>query len=145
MLFRKKVLRFVLPEKSLYSYPSYKETMKRKALKKELRAIAGQLQKILLILDKEAKQTISNQDVVENQKKPPENRMYIIDNEQLLNNQDVCRTLQVSRRSLQRYRSSGKLRYYMLGGRTYYKLSDVHQFMRDGLSHPIEESVRLTL
>ncbi|WP_261511538.1 helix-turn-helix domain-containing protein [Chryseobacterium paludis] len=113
--------------------------MKRKDLKIELRAIAGQLQKILLILDKEKGQTISNQDAIEYQRKTPENRRYIIDNEQLLNNQDACRTLQVSRRSLQRYRSSGKLRYYMLGGRTYYKLSDVHQFMREGLSHPIED------
>ncbi|WP_431609194.1 helix-turn-helix domain-containing protein [Chryseobacterium sp. 'Rf worker isolate 10'] len=112
--------------------------MKRKALKKELRAIAGQLQKILLIVDKNKikDKTISNQDATGEPQESPESRRYIIDNEQLLNNQDACRILQVSKRSLQRYRSSGKLQYYMLGGRTYYKRSDVNQFMREGLSPP---------
>lgn len=113
--------------------------MKRKALKKKLQGIAGQLQKILLILNKEKKQAISTQDAKEEKQEFPKNRKYIIDNEQLLNNQDACGVLQVSRRSLQRYRSSGKLPYYILGGRTYYKLSDVRQFMREGLSQPIEE------
>ena len=112
--------------------------MKRKNLKKELRDISGQLHKILLILDKEKKQIISTQDTGE-AKESAESRKYILDNEQLLNNQDACRILQVSRRSLQRYRSAGKLRYYILGGRTYYKLSDVQEFMRDTLSNPIDE------
>ncbi|MDV4042959.1 DNA-binding protein [Elizabethkingia anophelis] len=54
-----------------------------------------------------------------------------IDGEELLDNQDVLQMLKISTRSLQRYRSSGRLPYYTISGKLYYKLSDVHQFIRD--------------
>ncbi|WP_455240194.1 helix-turn-helix domain-containing protein [Polluticaenibacter yanchengensis] len=54
-----------------------------------------------------------------------------IDGEELLDNQDVLQMLKISIRSLQRYRSSGKLPYYTISGKLYYKLSDVHQFIRE--------------
>jgi len=54
-----------------------------------------------------------------------------IDGEELLDNQDVLKMLKISNRSLQRYRSSGRLPYYTISGKLYYKLSDVHQFIRD--------------
>lgn len=54
-----------------------------------------------------------------------------IDGEELLDNQDLMQLLKVSSRSLQRYRSIGKLPYYTISGKLYYKLSDVHQFIRD--------------
>jgi hypothetical protein len=57
-----------------------------------------------------------------------------IDGEELLDNQDLLQMLKVSSRSLQRYRSSGKLPYYTISGKLYYKLSDVHQFIRDSFS-----------
>ncbi|MDR6487230.1 hypothetical protein J2799_001715 [Chryseobacterium vietnamense] len=57
-----------------------------------------------------------------------------IDGEQLLDNQDVLQLLKISPRSLQRYRSDEKLLYYTISGKIYYKLSDVHQFVRDSLS-----------
>lgn len=57
-----------------------------------------------------------------------------IDGEELLDNQDVMQLLKVSSRSLQRYRSAGRLPYYTISGKLYYKLSDVHQFIRDSLS-----------
>ncbi len=60
-----------------------------------------------------------------------------IDGEELLDNQDVLQMLKVSSRSLQRYRSSGKLPYYTISGKIYYKLSDVHQFVRDSLKNPL--------
>ena len=57
-----------------------------------------------------------------------------IDGEQLLDNQDVLQLLKISARSLQRYRSDKKLPYYTISGKLYYKLSDVHQFIRTHLS-----------
>jgi len=57
-----------------------------------------------------------------------------IDGEELLDNQDVLQMLKISSRSLQRYRSSGRLPYYTISGKIYYKLSDVHQFIREGFS-----------
>lgn len=60
-----------------------------------------------------------------------EQRHNSIDGEELLDNQDVLQMLKISSRSLQRYRSEGKLPYYTISGKLYYKLSDVHEFIRD--------------
>lgn len=54
-----------------------------------------------------------------------------IDGEELLDNQDLLQMLKISNRSLQRYRSIGKLPYYTISGKLYYKLSDVHEFIRE--------------
>lgn len=60
-----------------------------------------------------------------------------IDGEELLDNQDLMQMLKISNRSLQRYRSVGKLPYYTISGKLYYKLSDVHQFIRESFSVPV--------
>jgi hypothetical protein len=60
-----------------------------------------------------------------------EQRHSSIDGEELLDNQDVLLMLKISSRSLQRYRSGGRLPYYTISGKLYYKLSDIHQFIRD--------------
>lgn len=57
-----------------------------------------------------------------------------IDGEELLDNQDLLQMLKISNRSLQRYRSIGKLPYYTISGKLYYKLSDVHQFIRESFN-----------
>ncbi|GAA6765718.1 helix-turn-helix domain-containing protein [Flavobacterium sp. CGRL1] len=57
-----------------------------------------------------------------------------IDGEELLDNQDILQMLKISTRSLQRYRSSGRLAYYTISGKIYYKLSDVQQFVRDSFT-----------
>jgi hypothetical protein len=62
------------------------------------------------------------------------NQHAIIDGEELLDNQDILQILKISPRSLQRYRSSGKLPYYTISGKIYYKLSDVHQFIRESFT-----------
>ncbi|WP_132776673.1 helix-turn-helix domain-containing protein [Sphingobacterium alimentarium] len=59
-----------------------------------------------------------------------------IDGEELLDNQDLLQMLKISNRSLQRYRSIGKLPYYTISGKLYYKLSDVHQFIRESFNPP---------
>jgi len=47
----------------------------------------------------------------------------------LLDNQDLCLLLKVSKRTLQRYRSSGILPYKRIQQKTYYLESDVHEFI----------------
>ena len=47
------------------------------------------------------------------------------ENDKILDNQDLAFLLKVSTRTLQRYRSSGKLPYFMIGHKTYY-LSLIH-------------------
>ncbi|MBT2559792.1 helix-turn-helix domain-containing protein [Pedobacter sp. ISL-68] len=53
----------------------------------------------------------------------------VLEDEELLDNQDVLRTLKISTRTLQRYRSSGRLKYFTISGKLYYKLSDVRNFI----------------
>lgn len=57
-------------------------------------------------------------------------RRNMLDGELLLDNQDLCMLLNVSKRTLQRYRSSGELPFQTLYHKTYYKESDIHQFIR---------------
>lgn len=50
--------------------------------------------------------------------------------EKLLDNQDLAFLLKVSYRTLQRYRTSGKLPYFMIAHKTYYRTLDVREFVR---------------
>jgi predicted DNA-binding transcriptional regulator AlpA len=54
----------------------------------------------------------------------------LLDGERLLDNQDVCQLLNVSKRTLQRYRSSGELPYQMIYHKTFYRESDVEAFIK---------------
>lgn len=49
--------------------------------------------------------------------------------EHLLDNQDLCDLLHVSKRTLQRYRTSKMIPYFQLKHKIYYKLHDVHDFI----------------
>jgi hypothetical protein len=69
-------------------------------------------------------------------------RYNSIDGEELLDNQDVLQMLKISSRSLQRYRSEGRLAYYTISGKLYYKLSDVHQFIRDSFQRKKPDQAR---
>lgn len=53
----------------------------------------------------------------------------IIDGKPLLDNQDVCMMLKVSKRTLQRYRESGTLPFYTIYHKTWFKEVDIVQFM----------------
>ena len=64
-----------------------------------------------------------------NQEEGTECRLY--NGERLYDNQDLCLMLQVSTRSLQRYRTLGILPYLMLRQKTYYKESDVEKFLAE--------------
>ena len=53
------------------------------------------------------------------------------ENDKLLDNQDLAFLLKVSPRTLQRYRTSGKLSYFMIGHKTYYRASDIRAFVQE--------------
>lgn len=72
-------------------------------------------------------------DILNEQMLKNQSRFIEIDGEQLLDNQDVLQLLKISSRSLQRYRTDKKLPYYTISGKLYYKLSDVHQLIRESL------------
>ncbi len=59
----------------------------------------------------------------------PEPRTLMPDGEELLDNTDLCHMLNVSKRTLQRYRSLGDLPFSMIYHKTYYKKSDVVNFI----------------
>lgn len=58
----------------------------------------------------------------------------MLDGELLLDNQDLGMLLNVSKRTLQRYRSSGELPFQTLYQKTFYKESDVHKFIRENFN-----------
>ena len=57
-------------------------------------------------------------------------RYNFLDGERFLDNQDVCQLLHISKRTLQRYRSSGELPYQTIYHKTYYRESDVEVFIQ---------------
>ena len=56
-----------------------------------------------------------------------------INGEKLLDNQDLCFLFNCSKRTLQRFRSSRKLKYYRIDQKLYYLESDVRYFMCEHL------------
>lgn len=52
------------------------------------------------------------------------------ENDRLLDNQDLAFLLKVSFRTLQRYRTSGKLPYFMISHKTYYRASDIRALFK---------------
>jgi len=63
--------------------------------------------------------------------KPPEKERMRYKGELLLDNQDLCIMLNVSKRSLQRYRSLGWLKFIRIDQKTYYLESDVEKFISE--------------
>lgn len=60
-----------------------------------------------------------------------EKKRLSVDGEELLDNQDVLQMLKITYRCLQRYRTIGKIKFFTISGKIYYKSSDVQQFIRD--------------
>ncbi|MCL2650075.1 MAG: DNA-binding protein [Candidatus Azobacteroides sp.] len=63
--------------------------------------------------------------------KPPEKERQTYDGEVLLDNQDLCIMLSVSKRSLQRYRSLGWLPFKRIDQKTFYLQSEVEKFIKE--------------
>lgn len=56
--------------------------------------------------------------------------------EKWLDNADVCRLLNVSARTMQTYRDTGKLPYSQINNKIYYKASDVDAFVKNRINKP---------
>ncbi|MBR9915569.1 MAG: helix-turn-helix domain-containing protein [Algicola sp.] len=52
---------------------------------------------------------------------------------------DVCHILNISRRTLTKYLSEGKLRYSKVDGKNYFKLKDVEAFLLEKYGRHMEE------
>ena len=57
------------------------------------------------------------------------------DGDRLLDNCDLCKMLNISKRTLQRYRTSGDLPYQMIYHKTFYLESDVLRFIERNFSN----------
>lgn len=69
------------------------------------------------------------------QEKPPlEVPSVLPDGDKLLDNFDLCQMLNVSKRTLQRYRSLGELPYERIYHKTFYKQKDVLKFIETHFS-----------
>ena len=53
-----------------------------------------------------------------------------LDGDTLLDNYDLSKLLGVTHRTLARYRQKKLIRYYMIDGRTYYKTSEINDFLK---------------
>ena len=53
-----------------------------------------------------------------------------MDGDKLLDNQDLCLLLGITKRSLARYRQKDLIRYYQIDRKTYYKASEVQEFLK---------------
>lgn len=58
-----------------------------------------------------------------------------INGELLYDNQDLCIMMNISKRTLQRYRSSKMLPFKRIDQKTYYLESDVQQFIKEHLKN----------
>jgi len=58
-------------------------------------------------------------------------RHNVMNGERYLDNQDLCQLLNVSKRTLQRYRSLGVLPYQCIYHKTYYREKDVEAFIKE--------------
>ena len=56
------------------------------------------------------------------------------EDDNLLDNQDLCLLFKVSVKTLQRYRAIGALPYFTISGKVYYRASDVREFIKERFS-----------
>jgi hypothetical protein len=81
------------------------------------------------------KRILDRLDKLENKLGKKEKARHTIDGELLLDNQDICLMLNVSKRTLQRFRSTGHLPCKRFDQKTYYLESDVKKFIREHLQY----------
>jgi len=95
-------------------------------------------------LDLWMKQIMERFDCLENHfNKPPEKERPKYKNQVLLDNQDLCLMLNVSKRSLQRYRSLGWLPCERIDQKSYYLQSEVEKFIKEYFEKKHKKKVNL--
>jgi hypothetical protein len=98
-----------------------------------------------MFIDKEhfdawMKQIMERFDRLENKQEKTDKQPQTVNGDKLLDNQDLCFMLNVSNRTLQRYRVSGKLPCFRFDQKTYYRESDVLKFIVEHLQKPTGKS-----
>ena len=73
--------------------------------------------------------------------KAEERQPALTESIRLFDNQDLCMLLQISKRTLQRYRSVGALPYKTLGKKTYYSEEDVLEFLSNHVKEFKKEDI----
>lgn len=68
-------------------------------------------------------------DKVDNTLERMNRQKVALDGDTLLDNYDMCTLLGITKRTLARYRQKKLVTYYMIDGRTYYKSSEVKDFL----------------
>ena len=68
-------------------------------------------------------------------------RHNVLNGERLLDNQDLCQMLNVSKRTLQRYRSAGELTYITIHHKIFYTEKNVEKFIRDHFRDNTDEEM----
>jgi hypothetical protein len=53
-----------------------------------------------------------------------------LDGDKLLDNQDMCQLLGITKRTLARYRQKKLIRFYTIQGKVWYKASEVEEFLK---------------
>jgi hypothetical protein len=76
------------------------------------------------------KRIMEKLDALERRISKKEKVRHAVDGELLLDNQDLCLMLNISKRTLQRHRSSERLPFHRIDQKTYYRESDVREFIR---------------
>lgn len=85
------------------------------------------------------KQIMQRFDILDELHQKKMSTMEKVDGEEILDNQDLLQLLKISDRTLQRYRSDGRLPYYSISGKLYYKRSDVEQLIRESYSRSVRD------
>jgi hypothetical protein len=70
-------------------------------------------------------------DRIDKEKNDRNQRYNLPEGERLLDNQDICQLLNISKRTLQRYRTLKQIPYNTIYHKTYYKESDVLTFIKN--------------
>ena len=65
----------------------------------------------------------------------------VMDGDQLLDNQDICLLLGITKRSLARYRHKKLIPYYQGDRKTYYKASEVREFLKKREKQPEQKNI----
>ena len=82
------------------------------------------------ILEELQKLIVSRFDAVEKKLERLTKVKEVMEGDQLLDNQDLCLLLGITKRSLARYRQKKLIRYYQIDRKTYYKASEVQEFLK---------------
>lgn len=63
-----------------------------------------------------------------------------------MDNHDLCQLLGITKRTLARYRQKKLVTYYMIDGRTYYKASEIEDFLNQkGRTMPAKLKSRMNV